>query len=294
MTTMVRFSDACFRQRSALTLSFLGGYAVLLVPLFVISSDYPILPPESCSIASMHFYCFGTPSSVYYSVIDRMCIAGVGSIFAAMLYAIYTRAYLLSAAIIGISAWLYLNTISSTLLPGWMVLISAPIVAGIILTTGQVLDRARPMSAVRGRMSRVLSRPTTAVLLLMILAGGTASGLWGLGTEAIDSLEVTCTTGWDGGPALTLGLSNPSFGPVSLLWKVIYNYSNSQLHRSDTESIEVAAHSVAFLRFNFGPPPLNATLSGSTFDVTYASLLAAIHRRFVPVQYGAGVNVLCT
>src|SRR5213083_1772192 len=83
LTTMVRFSDACFRQRSALTLSFLGGYAVLLVPLFVISSDYPILPPESCSIASLHFYCFGTPSSVYYSVIDRMCIAGVGSIFAA-------------------------------------------------------------------------------------------------------------------------------------------------------------------------------------------------------------------
>src|SRR6266487_5241200 len=82
----VRFSEDSMWFRVGFALSFMGGYVMLLVPLSVTAYNYQILPPGGCREDYLAQFCWGTPSSAYFSVINRLVLAGTIAAFAAIFY----------------------------------------------------------------------------------------------------------------------------------------------------------------------------------------------------------------
>ena len=283
LATLSRYSQGVVWERAALVSSSIGGFAMLMVPLFLLISQLSILHPFFSCWAVL-FGCGPWPGP-YYSIINRLMLTGIGSAFAALLYAMDSRGHIISAFVSGFSVWIFFNTISSTQISALAYLLTAPTVVGIVLMVRHVVGRARTRPPLPVKATRFIVKRMMIILLLAILVSGAVGCLWGLDTEAVESVQIACLTGWDGGATLTLGLLNPSYLPVRSGWNVTYTYSNPPAVRSDWESMQIPGHTTGYLLFSFEPTPPNATLSGTTFDASYESFMASFNQHFSPTMY---------
>ncbi len=245
--TTTRFSEGSHRERAAFVVSFVGGFLMLLVPVYAVLSRYPILPPGGCVDWYLGYYCGGTLASDYYSTINFLMLAGIGALMASLLYALHSRAYIISGPVLLASAGVFLVTVFSTHLS---VLIASfcglSAAGGLLMVTRPRQDRKQLGGDTRPRFSgqiiKVLTKPVATVIILTILIMGTVGGLWGYASEAAGSVQVTCQSlSLNPGPAAdgTVRLRNPSYVPLDGVWKITYTYTREHLVFSDTEAFHL-------------------------------------------------------
>ena len=187
LVTLARFSKAPLWDRMVFTLSFVGGYLMLIATLLVISFHYPINPAGGCEFTFAGYYCRGLPISVFYSTVNVMLLSGMASVCASLLYATYHRGYLVSVPILISAAWLFVTTGSSIQfsplgLPGM-----AAGGSGLLILVRRVTKSGR--LSFPEQIVSVVRRRTMAVILLTVLVAGTISGLWGLSVEATNNVN---------------------------------------------------------------------------------------------------------
>jgi len=291
LATLTRFSQATAWQRAALASSSIGGFVMLMLPLFLLISQLPILPPFfRCwavlgSCGPWPSACCGPWPASYYSVINALMLAGIGSVIAALLYSLNSRRYIISTSLSGLSAGVFFTTISSTQLPVMVELLAVPTLAGILFMVRHAVGRGEMKASALGRKTRFLTKRVTIILLLVILVGGTIGFLWGFDTEAVQSLQVACID-WNSNGALTIGMLNPSHLPIHTVLNVTYIYENPAAVWLGIESMQIPAHTTGYFRFSFESSLPNATLSGTTFDASSDSFMASFNQRFSPLMYG--------
>jgi hypothetical protein len=182
LLTLARFSEGLVWERIAFTLSFLGGYLMLIATILVISFQYPINPAGSCAFTFAGYYCWGMPITVYYLTIDVMLLSGIASVSASLLYASYHRGYLVSVPILISAACLFLTTASSIQFSP-LGLLGIPAGASGLLILVRRVTKIGKLSFPE-QIITVVTRRTLNVILLTVLAAGTISGLRGLSVEA--------------------------------------------------------------------------------------------------------------
>src|SRR5712691_1381486 len=253
--TTARFSEGSHRERAAFIVSFAGGFLMLLVPLYTVLSRYPVLPPGYCVDFNLGYYC-GTLASDYYSTINLLMLAGIGALMASLLYALHSRAYIISIPLLLFSAGVFLVTVLSTQLPmPTIFLCGLSPAGGLLMVTRHGKRHSEDMKpAFPGQIIKVLTKPVATVIILAILIMGTVGGLWGYASEAAGSVQVPCEN-MSLNPAIarngTVGLRNPSYSPRDGVWKITYtyNYSGSQIAFSDTEAFHIPPQGTIYVSF---------------------------------------------
>ncbi len=241
--TTARFSEGSHRERAAFVVSFAGGFLMLLVPLYAVLSRPLVLSPRGCVDVFLGYAC-GTLASDYYSTINLLMLAGIGALMASLLYALHSRAYIISIPVLLFSAGVFLVTVLSTQLPTPTIFLCGLSPAGgLLMVTRARRDRKLLGGETRPRFSgqiiKVLTKPVATVIILAILVMGTVGGLWGYASEAAGSVQVTCQSlSLNPGPAAdgTVGLRNPSYVPLDGVWKITYAYSEGHLVFSYTKA----------------------------------------------------------
>jgi hypothetical protein len=258
LLTAARFSQCHLRQKISFILSFIGGYLMLLTPILVIVTQYQILRQGSCEL--LYFYGWGTPVAVYYSVVNRLAVAGIAAVLASLLYALFRRAYLLSIPILGFATWLFYTTLSSTQLPTATLFLSAPVAIGCILIIVESIARSIKSEKPQfpGQITDALTTQGVVVVISIILVLGAFSGLWAYAGEAPREVWVheNSTPGdWFAGNGFarneTISLTNPSYLPIDGVWMMSYNYTGPRLVQSDTESFHIPGHGTTAVSLTF-------------------------------------------
>ena len=258
--TTARFSEGSHRERAAFVVSFAGGFLMLLVPLYAVLSRPLVLSPRGCVDVFLGYAC-GTLASDYYSTINLLMLAGIGALMASLLYALHSRAYIISIPVLLFSAGVFLVTVLSTQLPTPTIfLCGLSPVGGLLMVTRARRDRKLLGGETRPRFSgqiiKVLTKPVATVIILAILVMGTVGGLWGYASEAAGSVQVPCEN-MSLNPAIarngTVGLRNPSYIPVDGVWKITYtyNYSGSRIAFSDMKAFHIPPQSTIYVSFGF-------------------------------------------
>ncbi len=258
--TTALFWEGSNIERTAFILSFSGGYLMLLVPIYVVLSRYPIVPLGSCAdfYPSLGYACGGTPASEYYSYVNLLTLAGMSAVTGSLLYATHRRAYIISVPV-GLLSWgFFLFTALPTEIPLVIPLLCSPAAAGGFLNLKWVRRKhgGEPEQGSLGQMFKVLTRGGAAVVMLTILATGVIGGLWGYATQAAGSVQVSCEKySFYDAIALngTVELRNPSYLPLDGVWEITYtyNYSGSRIVLSDTESFHIAPKGEISVSFVF-------------------------------------------
>src|SRR2546428_810263 len=167
LVTLARFSKALLWERMVFTLSFVGGYLMLIATILVISFRYPVNPAGGCEFTFAGYYCWGLPINVYYSTVNVMLLSGVASVCASLLYAMYHRGYLVSVPILISAAWFFVTT-SSSIQFSPLSLLGTPACASGLLILVRRVTKSRKFSFPEQIVSAV-TRRTVGVILLMIL-----------------------------------------------------------------------------------------------------------------------------
>lgn len=286
--TTARFSEGSHRERAAFIVSFAGGFLMLLVPLYTVLSRYPVLPPGGCGDWYLGYYCLGTLASDYYSTINLLMLAAIGALMASLLYALHSRAYIISIPVLLLSGGVFLVTVLSTQLPmPTIFLCGLSPVGGLLMVTRARRDRKLLGGETRPRFSgqiiKVLTKPVATVIILAILIMGTVGGLWGYASEAAGSVQVTCQSlSLNPGPAAdgTVGLRNPSYVPLDGVWKITYTYTGEHLVFSDTKAFHIPPQGTIYVSFGFAGSGQRQTLSGQEQSLSGPVLITTFERHY--------------
>ena len=287
--TVLRFTDGSRWQRSSFAVSFIGGFLMLLTPLMVVLSQSPLFSAQGCQQfgpGPSQYYCYGAPIrdySEYYSGINEMVLVGAVAVFGSMMYAIHSRVRILSGVLLLSSSAAFVYVILPTQLPLVYTFVSALTATGGLFVLA--LGRTSEIEVTRqfaGGIFKVLNKWVAIAVLLVVLLPSVVGGLWGYANEAANSVLVTCDTFSENvGIAVnqTVGMMNPSYLPLSAVWKITYNYTQGLVYK-DSESFDMPAHGTVYPRFTFASLELqrNATVNSAyplifSYERTYSTLL---------------------
>jgi len=279
----------------AFSLSFIGGFLMLFVPLLVVITKFTILPPGGCFVYSSRFpyYCWGTPSKEYYDTINALVLAGVVAVCASIFYASRPRWYVASGVVSLFLAYVYLETAFSTTVPVPFSLASILAGAGgaIALVHGARIRGGSVHSLFFPKVIRALTKPIGVAIFLMIAALGMVAGSWWYAATTAGSLEVACIGYSPASGEIVVGISNPSYFSVDAVWKIIDNYAYAPgLRVSEIESFHVPPHGVAYPHFRLPDSP-QVTVN-STYpeiirqELHYNVLLWSFDQQFSAVDNG--------
>jgi len=246
LVTLARFSKALLWERMVFTLSFVGGYLMLIATILVISFRYPVNPAGGCEFTFAGYYCWGLPINVYYSTVNVMLLSGVASVCASLLYAMYHRGYLVSVPILISAAWFFVTT-SSSIQFSPLSLLGTPACASGLLILVRRVTKSRKFSFPEQIVSAV-TRRTVGVILLIILDAGIIIGFWGIPAEMAGSVvNVSSHSNPSVGLRLELRVNSTSIKPGS---GIAIGMSENNL-RSSPNNVSTSAN----WRFWWNPGP---------------------------------------
>ena len=279
----------------AFSLSFIGGFLMLFVPLLTVVANYAILPPGGCLTYSRIFpyYCWGTPANEYYDTVNTLALAGVVAVCASIFYAARPRWYPASSVLSLSATYVYIETALSTTVPVplFFVSILAGVGGTIALFHGARMRGESARSLFSPNAVRPLTRPIGVAILLVIAILGTIAGSWWYAAATAGSLRVACVGYSPVSGETVVGISNPSFFSVDAVWKITNNYTSAPgLRVTEIESFHVPPHGMAYPHFRV--PEVAQVIVNSTYPeiirqaLHYNVMLWSFDQQFSAVENG--------